>query len=117
MRTGQGSTGSTRRPPSPKRAGAGAGRAAAESSLAVLLGDPVFARVVPCQRTSDLCLSPATRGAPGFLAQAARDAVRWGPDSVALLVGEPWKSAAGPRPSPAAHLVEPAGGSEADDVL
>jgi len=61
--------------------------AAAESSLAVLLGDPVFARVVLCKRTTDLCLQTRRRG-PGILAQAARDPVRWGPDSVAFLVGE-----------------------------
>jgi hypothetical protein len=61
--------------------------ALADSSLAVLLGDPVFARVVLCKRTSDLCLL-TRRGAPGILAQAARDPVRWGTDSVAFLVGE-----------------------------
>jgi hypothetical protein len=60
--------------------------AAAESSLAVLLGDPVFATVVTCKRT-DLCLI-TRRGAPGILAQAARDPVRWGTDSVAFLVGD-----------------------------
>lgn len=61
--------------------------AAAESSLAVLLGDPVFARVVVCKRATDLCLM-TRRGGPGILAQAARDPVRWGADSVAFLVGE-----------------------------
>jgi hypothetical protein len=61
-------------------------RAAAESSLSVLLGNPVFARVVPCQRASDLCLMTRS-GAPGILAQAAREPVRWGSDSVAFLVG------------------------------
>ncbi len=61
--------------------------AVADSNLAVLLGDPVFARVVLCKRTSDLCLI-TRRGAPGILAQAARDPVRWGTDSVAFLVGE-----------------------------
>jgi hypothetical protein len=61
-------------------------RATAESSLAVLLGDPIFARVVPCSRSSDLCV--ITRKGPGILAQAARDPVRWGPDSVAFLVGD-----------------------------
>jgi hypothetical protein len=61
-------------------------QAAAESSLAVLLGDPVFAQVVPCERPSDLCVMTAKRQR-GILAQAARDPVRWGPDSVAVLVG------------------------------
>ncbi|HEY3011287.1 MAG TPA: hypothetical protein VGJ36_00975 [Gemmatimonadales bacterium] len=62
-------------------------RTVAESSLAVLLGDPVFARVVPCKRAEDLCVLPRT-GAPGILAQAARDPLRWGTDSVAFFVGE-----------------------------
>jgi hypothetical protein len=62
-------------------------RAAAESSLAVLIGDPVFARVTPCERPEDLCVVPRS-GKPGILAQAARDPVRWGPDSVAFFVGE-----------------------------
>lgn len=62
-------------------------RAAAESSLAVLLGDPVFARVVPCPQAEDLCVIPR-RGRPGILAQAATDPVRWGNDSVAFFTGE-----------------------------
>jgi hypothetical protein len=60
-----------------------ADRAAAESILTVLLGDPVFAQVVPCKRTGDLCVAPRT-GRPGILAQAAHDPVRWGTDSVAF---------------------------------
>lgn len=60
-------------------------RAAAESSLAVLVGDPVFARVVTCRNRTYLCVETG-RGAPGILAQSARDPVRWGPDSVAFLV-------------------------------
>lgn len=63
-----------------------AARAAAESNLAVLLGDPVFARVVPCGTSGDLCVAGDT-GGPGFLAREAQQAVRWGPDSVALLIG------------------------------
>jgi hypothetical protein len=62
-------------------------RAAAESSLAVLLGQPVFATVVPCKRPEDLCVI-SRRGQPGILAQAARDPVRWGRDSVAFFTGE-----------------------------
>jgi hypothetical protein len=61
-------------------------RAAAESSLAVLLGDPVFTRVVPCEKPRDLCVV-GRRGKPKILAQAARDPVRWGPDSVAFYAG------------------------------
>jgi hypothetical protein len=63
-------------------------RARAESSLAVLLGDPVFTRVVPCKKTRrDLCVVGA-RGRQGLLAQAVRDPVRWGGDSVAFFVGD-----------------------------
>jgi hypothetical protein len=62
-------------------------RAAAESSLAILLGEPVFARVVPCANPADLCVVGDT-GAPGPLAAGARDAARWGSDSVAFLVGD-----------------------------
>jgi hypothetical protein len=60
-------------------------RAAAESSLSVLLGDPVFARVVSCRNGTYLCVE-TRRGAPGILAQSAHDPVRWGPDSVAFFV-------------------------------
>ena len=63
-------------------------RVRAESSMAVLLGDPVFTRVVPCKKTRrDLCVVGAT-GRPGLLAQAVRDPVRWGGDSVAFFVGD-----------------------------
>jgi hypothetical protein len=62
-------------------------RAAAESTLSVLLGDPVFARVVPCRRGDDLCVMPRS-GKSGILAQAASDPVRWGGDSVAFFAGE-----------------------------
>jgi hypothetical protein len=62
-------------------------RAAAESALAVLVGDPVFARIVPCQRRQDLCVQPR-RGKAGILAQAAREPLRWGGDSVAFFVGD-----------------------------
>lgn len=58
----------------------------AESTLAVLLGDPVFARVVPCTEPDALCVAADT-GSPGRLAEHARDATRWGPDSVAFLTG------------------------------
>ena len=64
----------------------GPARAAAESSLAVLLGRPAFARVVPCAAPSDLCVAGDT-GAPVLLAEDASDAARWGDDSVAYLTG------------------------------
>jgi hypothetical protein len=63
-------------------------RAAAESTLSVLLGDPVFARVVPCsKRADDLCVI-ARSGRSGILAQAASDPVRWGTDSVGFFAGD-----------------------------
>jgi hypothetical protein len=61
--------------------------AAAESTLSVLLGDPIFARVVPCKREEDLCVI-SRAGRSGILAQAASDPVRWGDDSVAFFAGE-----------------------------
>jgi hypothetical protein len=65
----------------------GAEQAAAESSLAVLLGRPVFARAVPCRNTGDLCVAADT-GSPSLLARNARDPARWGDDSVAYLEGD-----------------------------
>jgi hypothetical protein len=61
-------------------------RAEAESAVAVLLGDPVFARVVPCRTADALCVVGDT-GSPGLLVRGARDPLRWGPDSVAFLLG------------------------------
>jgi hypothetical protein len=72
--------------PDPRQVGA-AERPAAESSLAVLLGEPVFARVVPCPEQGALCIQPDS-GAPALLARGARDALPWGTDSVAYFVGD-----------------------------
>ncbi len=58
----------------------------AESTLAVLLGQPVFATVVPCEAPDDLCVS--ANGSRGLLARGAHDAARWGDDSVAFFVGD-----------------------------
>jgi hypothetical protein len=65
---------------------AGPARTVAESSLAVLLGNPAFARVVPCHDPADLCVV-GDSGAPALLAEEASDAARWGDDSVAFLTG------------------------------
>jgi hypothetical protein len=65
---------------------AGPARAAAESSLAVLLGNPPFARVVPCHDPADLCVV-GDSGGPAPLAEDASDAARWGDDSVAFITG------------------------------
>jgi hypothetical protein len=62
-------------------------QARAESSLAVLLGDPVFARVIPCASAGDLCVVGDSGGSSLF-AKDARDPARWGRDSVAFLVGD-----------------------------
>ncbi len=59
-------------------------RAVAESALAVLLGKPAFARVIPCASAEDLCVVADT-GAPSLFARGAREAARWGDDSVAYL--------------------------------
>lgn len=64
----------------------GATRAMAESSLAVLLGDPAFTRVVPCEGSS-LCTS-TKGGSQDLLARDARDALPWGADSVAYFTHE-----------------------------
>jgi hypothetical protein len=61
-------------------------RAAAESSLAVLLGAPPFARAVPCPEPADLCVV-GEAGTPTLLAAGSHDAARWGPDSVAYFRG------------------------------
>jgi hypothetical protein len=62
-------------------------RASAESTLAVLLGRPVFARAVPCAGAEDLCVAGDT-GPPALLARGAREPARWGDDSVAYLEGD-----------------------------
>ena len=61
--------------------------AAAESTLAVLLGRPAFARVVPCETPDALCVV-GDSGPPAVLAERARDAARWGDDSVAYLTDD-----------------------------
>ena len=61
-------------------------RERAESAVSVILGEPAFARVIPCARRNDLCLVGDT-GAPALMVRDARDAARWGPDSVAYIVG------------------------------
>jgi hypothetical protein len=66
------------------RALTGAARAAADSSLSVLLGDPPFAHAVQCG--SAVCVQADT-GAPSPFAANAHDAARWGSDSVAFLSG------------------------------
>lgn len=63
----------------------GAVRDEAESALAVLLGEPAFARVVPCTmgQRSGICVE----GHAGVqtLVEEGHDPVRWGPDSLGYL--------------------------------
>jgi hypothetical protein len=65
----------------------GGERAAAESSLAVLLGSPPFGRAVPCPGGEDLCVL-GDGGAPVVFARGAREPARWGADSIAYLEGD-----------------------------
>ena len=53
----------------------------------MLLGTPAFARVVPCDDPDALCVV-GDSGPPALLAEQARDAARWGDDSVAYLAGD-----------------------------
>lgn len=62
----------------------GSDRLEAESSLAVLVGQPPFGRVLGCGH--DLCVQTDS-GAPAPFASNAHDAVRWGADSVGFLAG------------------------------
>ncbi|HEU5040172.1 MAG TPA: hypothetical protein VFT84_05110 [Gemmatimonadales bacterium] len=64
----------------------GAAKASAESALAVLLGEPAFARAVPCADPEDVCVVSDT-AAPALLARGVRDPARWGADSVAYVAG------------------------------
>lgn len=61
-------------------------RAAAESVLAVLLGEPAFARVVPCSSPADLCIEGDSGSS--LLARGAHGPLRWSADSVAYFVGD-----------------------------
>lgn len=64
---------------------------AADSALAILVGDPPFARIEPCTDPSAtrpaalVCVVTSEASAP--LAAEATSAARWGPDSVAYLAG------------------------------
>ncbi len=58
-----------------------------DSAFLVLLGEPAFAVAGACAGGAGVC----TRGADGVehpLAEPARDAARWGPDSVAYFAGD-----------------------------
>jgi hypothetical protein len=63
-------------------------RPAAESALAVLLGDPAVGVVVPCE-TSGLC-AEFPGDTPAVIAAAATSPVRWAGDSLAYLDNGEW---------------------------
>lgn len=58
--------------------------AAADSALAVVLGDPPFAVAGPCRSGSGVCAT--TDSGESVLDSAGVDPLRWGPDSVAYVV-------------------------------
>jgi len=57
--------------------------AAADSALAVVLGDPPFATATLCRRGAGLCAQ--TDSGETMIDSAGTDPVRWGPDSVAYI--------------------------------
>ena len=59
---------------------------AADSALDVLLGDPPAARAEPCDGGVGIC-AVLSSGEKQVLDSAGRHATRWGPDSVAYLLG------------------------------
>ena len=90
-------------------------RAAAESTLAVLLGRPAFARVVPCAEPATLCVAGDTRRAQACWRRRARRRSlgrRFG----RVLRGRRRRDPpAGPRPRAAPGLGRPARQAAADD--
>ena len=73
--------------PAPHRL-TGADSAAADSALALLIGDPPIARIGPCQPDAgDICALAAGR-APEVVDSPGRDPFRWGADSLGYFVGD-----------------------------
>lgn len=61
------------------------GRAEADSSILVLLGDPAFASAFPCPDGAGICVS--ADGAISVIVPDGRDPFRWGADSLGYLRG------------------------------
>lgn len=61
--------------------------AARDSAFLVLLGEPAFAAAGACASGAGVCTRSAD-GVEHLVAAEARDAARWGPDSVAYFVGD-----------------------------
>jgi hypothetical protein len=73
-------------PPAAPRTEEVAGPAEAEALL-LQVGSPAFARIDRCEGSMELCVYPDS-GEAAPLAQGARDAARWGDDSVAYIQGD-----------------------------
>jgi hypothetical protein len=73
-------------PPGPLTVAAAADSALADSSLSILLGTPVFARVAPCSANAGTCVVPRS-GTEQLITEDATDIVRWGGDSLAYVSG------------------------------
>ncbi len=64
----------------------GVGRGAADSALAVLVGDPAAGEVMDCPAGAGLCIRLGSGSQP--LDSAGTEPLRWGTDSVAYRVGD-----------------------------
>lgn len=73
--------------PAPRRL-SGPDSLAADSALAVLVGDPPFARVGPCQVGGDALCAFTGEAPPAPVDSPAHHPFRWGGDSLAYFVGE-----------------------------
>ena len=88
IRTPKGTMQSSVPPARPALSDVAAGDAMADSALSVYLGSPAFARVTTCRVVQEgLCVRSAD-GQEQPLVADARDALRWGADSVGYLVGD-----------------------------
>ncbi|MFZ5623335.1 MAG: TolB family protein [Gemmatimonadota bacterium] len=73
--------------PAPARV-SGTDSLAADSALALVLGDPPLARVTPCPAgVAGICVTTVT-GETQVLEKEGRDPTRWGPDSLGFFVGD-----------------------------
>jgi hypothetical protein len=73
-------------PPAPLTVTSAADSAVADSSLSVLLGRPVFARVAPCSTGVGMCVVPRS-GSEQPITEDAADIIGWGGDSLAYVTG------------------------------
>jgi hypothetical protein len=85
VRTDRGAWALSAPPAEPNARPAKPGDAMADTALALWLGSPRFARVIPCD--SGVCVE-TLRGDTAQLSATGRDPFRWGTDSVAWFDGE-----------------------------